>query len=340
MGVSMSNESTPKKKKSSAVMDVLNKTIGSIGEDLYDIVSPTKKPTVKIIPMSKILVSIIQNKNVTQAIEDYDSISWDLKIKANADNSSRLDVNELRQVYEQALHTTLDGIDINSWNGHFSRTLSSILKILVSLMESDWKSIHLSIAEAFMEMHIKFSFSDNILKPHIDNIQRADSQRKSEALEKYVKKCLKVIEYHRCEKNKEKLQMTILNLRKIVGREELATRFKEKVEDCAEHVYSSWEKELMQNADENVASSANFHIQVCRDIINKHIYKETKVGYLQYQEIFMDVIDYQQVTGRKYLEICRNKLENSIPKNEKKLLFNMMRKVHALKVLHWFTKHF
>jgi len=331
--VSMSNENTPKKKKSSAVIDVLNKTIGSIGEDLYDIVSPIKKPTVKIIPMSKILVSVIQNKNVTQAIEDYDSVSWDLKIKANADNNSRLDVNELRQVYEQALDTTLDGIDINSWNGHFSKTLSSILNILVSLMDSERKSIHLSIAEAFMEMYIKFSFSDNILKRHIDSIQRAGLQRQSETLEKYIKKCLKVVEYHRCEKNKEKLQMTISNLRKIVGREELAARIKEKVEDCAQHIYRSWEKELMQNADEDVASSPNLHIQVCRDIINKHIYKETKVGYLQFQEIFKDVIDYQKVIGRKYLEICRNNLEKILPKNEKKLLFKYDEKSARVKGL-------
>jgi len=315
--LSISNENTPKKKKSSNMLGILNKTIGSIGEDLYDIVSPTNKPTIKIIPVGKIVPSLHLNKILNHTIEDNETISWDTRMEPISDIV--LNTEELKIIYENAIIESIKTCEDDPWDGSFSESLSTILNMITSFVSAKRKDINLSIAEAFVKAHTISYFCDSILKKHIETILKSEAH--SENLDKYVENSLKIIESHRCDQNKLKLSSILENLKKIsIQTTQVPSKITESVEAGVTHLFNSWERDLTKKIKEKTPTSTIISIQVCRDILNLHILPETQEANKTFQVLFASIIDYNQVTGVKYLYLCRDIMKKNLPENEKRIM--------------------
>eukprot|EP00092_Neocalanus_flemingeri_P001115 GFUD01001188.1.p1 GENE.GFUD01001188.1~~GFUD01001188.1.p1 ORF type:complete len:1412 (+),score=425.44 GFUD01001188.1:75-4310(+) len=331
--LSINSEYTPKKKKSSNMLDKLNKTIGSyvgsIGEDIYDIVSPTAKPIMKTVPIDKIVSTLYQHKFSNQTIEDKEDISWDTKLEVLSD--VKLNSDELNRIYENAIIESIKASENDNWDGTFSKSLSSLMNMINCFVDAKRKDVNLSIAEAFLKAHSISSFSDFLLKKHIETIVKSGTS--SENLKTYVETCLKIIESHRSEQNI--LSTAIMENLKVISTQntKVTSDIKKHVEISITKIFNSWERDLTKKVKEKSPTSTHNPIEVCRDILNLHIFHETQLGDKVHQEMFQDILDYKTVTGDKYLDLCQEMIKNNLSQNEKKIVLKYVENSPRVKAL-------
>ena len=325
----ISPENTPNKKKSSNMLsgilnktigsigEDLNKTFGSIGEDITNLVSPSEKPTIRTIPINEIVQSLDQQKICNHTLPDKESISWDTKLEPISD--VKFSSEELTIIYENAIIESIKSFENDCWDGSFPDTITTLLSMVKSIVAANRKEINLSKAEAYMKAHRISCFTDSILKKHIETILKSDAS--SENLKKYVEKSLKFIQSYRHESKKPKISAVLANLRQILNQDhEISFKIKLSVETSVTNLFKTWQKDIAGSIKEKAPSSPNTSAQICRDILNIHVFPETQVGYKKYQDMFSGILDYQQVIGARLIDLCKDIMKNNMPESEKRVL--------------------
>ena len=207
-----------------------------------------------------------------------------------------------------------------------TKDFTRLFPLLKSVTEGGKEEVDSAEAEAYLEAHElrpqEISLGHEVLKPHVETLAACGSTQ-TPILVRYTEECLDIVEKHR-DVTHEKLKEVVSNLGLITRKDsgELRVKLRASVEKSAQTLFTTWQKaaekeiqagvntslaqhEIMKTIERELShkdTSSNF--EVCRNVVNKHIYAEANPPQV-YQNIFADVYpEYSLVLCDKLVRLA------------------------------------
>ena len=269
--------------------------------------------------MKQLLRSLASRKPKVLELPAITEVQWEARLTSVG--SGLLGVQQLQLVMTRGLNINTAYTDL--------RCLFSILR---GVTDGDREEMEEMEAAAYMTAHKLRALTREEVQAHMATLAHCGNM---EALADHTNVCLRRVEQHRAgmgiECNGIWLQDAIQDLAIIVNNSKNAEQgilLKEQVNSCLKKsaltLFEVWKSDVkkdlkddtcrvMPNASNtNIVKKAVIAIataadgyEVCRNILNKHIYTEVNVSYKDYQEMFSGLTNYRVVLGDALLTSAR-----------------------------------
>ena len=313
-------------------LDHMSDNISDMANEMAGMFSPSGKKTdeesTMEIGMDRLIATLANHAEEAFEIDEMPGVQWRAKFCAEG---NLLTSKELQLAIVRSLVLAADR---NIW----PTDLDPVFSILKGITEGSKEEVDGAVAEAYLEAHKLRPQEGNLghsaLNPYVQALA-GRGLGQSPTLGKYIDECLDVVEKHR-HVAFDKLKEVVANLSVLVAEEyrDLGGRIQTSVEKSAQALFTTWETEAKKDVEERPAKPAlakydllknlerdlsredvSVNFEICRNVVNKHIYSEVHSPTDVYQNVFSAVLpNYSTVLCNKLVSCAIEILpEHKVP---------------------------
>ena len=252
--------------------------------------------------VSKLLPCLCQHKLSHQTLSGQTDVSWDVGLSVSSE--VLLSLEELETLHQHFILKTIEEHAGGNFNGKLSNTDGSILNILTGFTKASSQEVEQMISHSFISSYNKvpFAFNHDVISKHINTFSKTGD--KTEAVNQFAESMLKTFEKHK-HVDDESLTFALKNL-KILKDNNMVD-----VQQITESVCKRIETEFF---DSQKAMENEPKLEFCRNFLISYVIKEiVREDNKIYQKLFEGVLDYQLVTGDKFLSLCETLIRSHLP---------------------------
>ena len=272
----------------------------------------------KVVDVTVLVSSLASGSPVALHLEEGEGKGWLAALTPSlraATSGLLLSPGELKEVMVRGLVLA----------GGLPTELGSLFSLLRGATEGGREKVERAVAEAYLEAHLLGALAHRLLRESVSCLQGSQAV----AVTSYMEECRTIVAEHR-RKTQPELEDVVQNMMLMADCLTTGDTIQVCLEKSAEGLFIAWKTEVIKNVKARVSSpqKAKFNCQVieravgridssvdpmevCRDVLNVHIYREIKLTYLDYQEMFAGVCDYRRTMSSHLLGCVRDLLQTS-----------------------------